>query len=401
MAEPLVGIRVLDLTEGDGAPFCTMQLGDAGADVVKVEPLAGDWARAHGGPFDHGDGPLFMGMNRNKRSIALDLESAGGRAIVQELARRADVVVHSFPKAADAARLGLDYDTLAASNPKLIYCDISTLERSGPEADLPETDLTVQARAGLPRFLGQRGEGAPLRFGSNYVGVTASLYAMQAIVAALFHRKRTGEGQQVETSYLRTIVATQQNYLTSFSEPDGDFRGFYVSHMEPPSRGMATKDRAIEMGLNYARDPNAIENFLDRLGILEDVRKAEPALAARKLTPADQAVLKPYMEQAFALRSATEIIPILDELGMMFAPIHDYGSMYADPGVLEQGVLTEVTHPVRGTLKQVNMPWLMDGTPGSIRLGPPLLGEHTDEVLGKIGYDAARIASLRGAGTIR
>lgn len=185
MTAPLEGIRVLDLTEGDGAPFCAMQLGDAGADVIKVEPLDGDWARRLGPPFDDGDGPLFMSMNRNKRGVAIDLDREEGRAIVREIAASADILVESFPRASDAERLGLDYGALSAANGGLIYCDLSTLERRGPDADKPATDLIVQGRSGLTRFTGERGQ-EPLRFGSNYAGVTASMYAVQAILAALF-----------------------------------------------------------------------------------------------------------------------------------------------------------------------------------------------------------------------
>src|SRR5689334_20520929 len=154
MTGPLEGLLVVDLTDGDGAPFCAMQLGDAGADVIKVEPLAGDWARQHGAPFQEGDGSLFLGMNRNKKSIVLDLEQMDGREIVRALARKADIFVESFPRADDAARLGLDYETLSAANSQLIYCDISASGRVGPERDEAETDLTIQGRSGIQRFVG-------------------------------------------------------------------------------------------------------------------------------------------------------------------------------------------------------------------------------------------------------
>ena len=302
MAAPLHGVRVIDLTEGDGAPFCAMQLGDAGAEVIKVEPLAGDWARPLGPPFDHGDGPLFMGMNRNKRSIAVDLEREAGRSIVRELAARADVVVESFPKASDAARLGLDYDTLSSANRGLILCDLSLLERQGPKADKPATDLILQGTAGITRFVGARGE-EPLRFGTNYAGVTASLYAMQAILAALFWRRRSGLGQQVATSYLRALVATQQNYFTSFSDPDVASGGFYTAHLEPPSRGYPTKDRRIEFTFAYARGANTIERFFEAFGLTERV-KADPRLSGRAIGRVEQEELRPYIEAAFREEAA-------------------------------------------------------------------------------------------------
>ena len=402
MAGALDGLHVLDLTQGDGAPFCAMQLGDGGADVVKVEPVAGDWSRRLGPPFDHEDGSLYLSQNRNKLSVALDLERPEGRAIVRELAKRADVLVHNFPKAADAARLGLDYATLERDNPRLVYCDISTLGRTGPEADIPQTDFTMQARAGIQRFVGQRGE-EPVRFGSNYIGVSASMYAMQAILAALFWRKRSGQGQSIETSYLSTAMAGQQNYLTSWSDPDEMTQGsFYTSHLEPPSHGLETQDIRIEMGLQYATDPNATEHLLEWLGLLDRVLAENPSLKGRTIGGrGDQVIVMPYIAEGFKQRNYAELSVKLDELGMMFAPIHNYGSMLADPGVLEQGVLTTVQHPVRGETRQMAPAWTLDGTPSTVRLAPPLLGEHTDEVLRAIGYDAAKIAALRADGVIR
>ena len=397
MAGPLTGSLVLDLTQGDGAPFTAMQLGDAGAEGIKVEPLTGDWTRALGGPSNHGDGPLFMAMNRNKRSIAVDLESAEGRAIVLEIAKRADVLVHSFPHASDAARLGLDYATLERLNARLVYCDISTVERSGPEAELPETDFTVQARAGLPRFLGVRGE-APLRYGSNYAGVTASLYAVQAILAALYWRQKSGVGQEVATSYLRAMVATQQNYLTSFSDPDDtSYGGFYTSHLEPPAQGMETAEQRVEMGFNYARDPKAI----DKLAVLDEMHTTYPETATRPLGQQDNATLRPLVTRELKSKPYAEVYDKMMELGLQWAPVHDYGTLYQDPGILEQDVVRTVEHPVRGTIRQVSPAWQLDQAPAEIRLAPPLLGEHTDAVLRETGFDAARIASLRGAGVVR
>ena len=398
MSAPLEGVRVLDLSEGDGAPFCAMQLGDAGADVVKVEPREGDWARRLGPPFDDGDGPLFMGMNRNKRSIALDLQREEGRAVVRDLAASADVLVECFPRASDAERLGLDYGTLSAANRGLIYCDLSLLERRGPDADKPATDLIVQGLSGLTRFVGERGK-EPLRFGSNYAGVTAAMYAAQAILAALFWRRQSGEGQYVETSYLRAMIATQQNYLAAHSDPD-DFSGpFYSAHLRSPVRGYPTKDRNIEFTASYARDPRAFELLLERVGILDEVR-ADPRFADRELVADDQIALQPYLDRAFLDHGSEDVLELLEEFGLMCAPVHDYDSMFHDEGILEQDMLLTVDHPTRGEVRTIGLPWKLD-TPGSVRLAPPTLGEHTDAILAEIGYDEQRIAALRASGVVR
>ena len=402
---PLTGLRVLDLTQGDGAPFAAMQLGDAGADVIKVEPVGGDWARPLGSAkiSDEGDGPLFMSMNRNKRSIAIDLESDEGRALVRELARDVDVVLHSFPKAGDAQRLGLDYAALWPDNQALIYCDISTIERVGPDADKPATDLTVQARSGLPRFLGVRGE-APLRFGSNYAGVTSAMYAVQAILAALYVRKRTGRGQSISTSYLRAMIATQQNYLTSFSDPDDTtaLTGFHTMHLDKPAGGTPTADGLIDFNLSYSGNPPTVMRALmERLGTWDDFAKAHPEMEHPTTSYADQAVARPFIEAGMQRHTRDEVLRILDnELSVMCAPVHDYRSMFADPGVLEQETLVTVNHPTRGATKLVGLPWKLTDTPGAITLAPPTLGEHTNDVLAGMGLDVARIRELRTQGVV-
>jgi crotonobetainyl-CoA:carnitine CoA-transferase CaiB-like acyl-CoA transferase len=393
MPAPLHGQRVIDLTQGDGAPFCAMQLGDAGADVIKVEPLHGDWARPLGPPFDHGDGPLFMGMNRNKRSIAVDIERESGRILVRALARGADILIQSFPMAADASRLGLDYARLSAENAALIVCDLSLLEREGPQADKPATDLIVQGIAGITRFVGERGK-EPVRFGTNYAGVTASLYAVPAILAAVYWRRRSGLGQLVETSYLRALIATQQNYFTSFSDPDVIRRGFYTAHLEGPYRGYQTKDRAVEFTFAYARDKDVVEHFFEAFGMTEALR-ADPTLTGRHLGPPDQEALRPLIEAALQDRSCEEALRIIEGLGCMCSPVHDYESMFHDPSVLEQEVLVQVEHPIRGTVNSTGLPWRLPATPGVILRAPPLLGEHTNEILTELGYSAEQAEQLR------
>ncbi len=403
MAGPLEGVKVVDLSQGDGAPYCGMQLGDAGADVIKVEPLEGDWARHLGPAFDKGDGPLFMGMNRNKRSIALDLEKEEGREIVRRLARKTDIFLESLPTEEEIQRLGLTYEALSKLNSRLIYCDISYLERQGPSRNKPATDLTLQGIGGIMRFAGERGK-APVKFGENYVGVVASMYALQAVGAALFWRLKSGLGQKIETSYLRTIIATQQNYFTSFSEPDqlgAGGGGFYYSHLGPPSRGYKTKDRNVEFGFGYARFDDPWVAFCDRFGIPEQIKKKYTYEDVRARAWGAGAELGEAIENAFKDKTADEVIAILDDMGFLCAPVHNYDSMFKDEGVLQQQMLLEVKHPQRGTTKTTGLPWKFTQTPGSVRLAPPLLGEHTDEVLAEAGYTAEEITRLRADSVVK
>src|SRR5262245_56527498 len=218
MTAPLEKHLILDMTMGDSGPFCTMQLGDGGAEVIKVEPLTGDWARNLGPPFVNGTSGFFMGLNRNKKSLAIDYGAAAGREVIRRLAMRADVFVESFrPGVIDELELG--YDALSEINPRLVYCSISAFDQQGPYTRKEATDLVVQGIAGIQRFVGVIGQ-EPVKFGTNYAGVVADMYAMQAIVAALFARRRTGQGQKVETSMLRAMIATQTNYFTADSDPD-------------------------------------------------------------------------------------------------------------------------------------------------------------------------------------
>ncbi len=186
----------IDLSQGDGAPYCSMQLGDAGADVIKVEPLEGDWSRHLGPPFDvKGDGPLFMGMNRNKRSIALDLATEKGREVVRRLAAKADVFLESFTTEEEMQRLGFTYEELSRLNPRLIYCDVSCFERSGPRANKPATELTLEGISGLMRFIGERGK-EPCSMGYNYAGVvTAMVGLLTALPETRLFKRLEREGR--------------------------------------------------------------------------------------------------------------------------------------------------------------------------------------------------------------
>jgi crotonobetainyl-CoA:carnitine CoA-transferase CaiB-like acyl-CoA transferase len=253
---------------------------------------------------------------------------------------------------------------------------------------------------GLPRVLGERGA-PPLRFGSNYAGVASAMYAMQAILAALFWRNRSGEGQAIHSSYLSGMIATEQNYLTSSSDPDGEIRGFPVSHLEPPSQGLETMDQRVEMGFNYARDPEAIDKLFEWLGALDKVRADHPEVVSRHLGNQDTQMLRPYLVPALKTKTYPEVYDKMMELGIQWAPVHTYETMYADPGILEQDVVRTVEHPVRGTVKEVSPSWQIDDAPADIRLAPPLLGEHTDEILGEIGYDAAKIAAVHTSNVVR
>jgi crotonobetainyl-CoA:carnitine CoA-transferase CaiB-like acyl-CoA transferase len=399
-ASPLQSIRVVDLTEGDGAPYCAMMLGDAGADVIKIEPApAGDWARHLGPPFDeHGDGPLFIGMNRNKRSVVIDLGTPSGSKIVAELAERADVVIESFSSLDRAAESGLSYDALRMKNPGLVYCDLSVYDRRGPMANDFGSELTVQAKSGLMRFAGERGC-EPVRFGTNYAGTVASFYAMQAIVAVLYAREQTGEGQYISTSSLRGSLATQQNYLTAFSDPDDPTpTGFLGDHLGPPYHGYETADGRIEMMFIYARD----DDVLRKLGAALEI----PALLDMQYDPynvgrgPEWPQILADVERAFRRHTTAELIELLDGLGLMCAPVHDYRSLSNDPVAVQQELIGTLRGGLRGDLPATSPPWRLSETSHVPRRSAPLLGEHTREVLLELGWPPAKVTKFVRRGVL-
>lgn len=196
------------------------------------------------------------------------------------------------------------------------------------------------------------------------------------------------------------MIATQQNYLTAFSDPDEISGNFYSAHLQPPARGYPTRDRNIEFTVSYARNPDALQHLLEHVGILDEVR-ADPRFGDRRLGVDDQAALRPYLEQAFRNHGSEELLDLLDELGVMCAPVHDYDSLFHDEGSLEQDMLLSVDHPTRGEVRTGGLSWKLSETPGAVRLAPPTLGEHTDAVLAGIGYDEQRIAALRADGVVR
>ena len=239
-AGSLDGFRVLDFTQGLCGPFCTMQLGDGGAEVIKVEPPAGDFARRMGPPFIGDESAVFLSLNRNKKSIVIDLESSSGRETAARLAREADVVVEDFGPGA-ATTLGLDYPQLRAANPKLIYCSITPFGEEGPLRHLPGSELVVQAMAEYTTSLGRIGD-PPVRVGADIASLNTGTFAAQAILGGLFHRLRSGEGQRVAVSEFGALLHMRGIMWSSLSDPD-DWYGFHLDHyIKPPDYGYQTKN---------------------------------------------------------------------------------------------------------------------------------------------------------------
>lgn len=374
-AKPLAGIRVLDFTRIYAGPYCTMLLGDHGADVVKVEAPEGDPLRLQGPPFHHGDGMSFLAANRNKRSVVLDLKNDRDRELARELAARADVLVENF-RPDVMGRLGLDYETLAGFNPRLVYASISGMGADGPLSGKGAFDLTIQAEGGFMSITGER-RGAPVKVGTSIFDLVSGLNAFSAIVTSLYRRERTGTGQRIETSLLESEVAflvdaAMEYLITGHSR---ERWGSEHSHLVP-YKAFASADGMVVIGAGYESLFRPFLKVLGREDLLADRRFA--TLAARiENREAVYQVLDPEIR-----RFGTEdLIGRLEAAGVPCAPINDMEAVFHHPQVLHRGMLRHLEHPVYGRLPTLGP--AVKYSAFDIAAGwtaPPLKGEHSDQV---------------------
>ena len=380
----LEGVRVIDFTQGLCGPFCTMQLGDAGAEVIKIEPPAGDFARRMGPPFVGGESAVFLSLNRNKRSVVLDLELASEREAAARLAYDADVVVEDLGRGV-AERLGLAYAQLSGPARKLIYCSISPFGEDGPLADAPGAELVVQAMAEYTASLGRIGE-PPVRVGADVASLNTGIFAAQAILAALFNRIRTGEGQRVAVSEFGALLHLRGIMWHSLTAPD-DWFGFHLDHYtKPPDYGYQAKNGPLYFILRRgsSEDWDRLVMELGMEDVLADPRFADYGRAATSIGRYATEV-KPIWEKAFADRTREELIDLIKAVGGDAVPIMDYPSLIAHPQVAALGAIAEIEHASAGCIKMVRPVARFSETPDTIRLAPPALGQHTDEVFRAAG----------------
>ncbi|GAB3825515.1 CaiB/BaiF CoA transferase family protein [Kribbella italica] len=376
----LHGLRVLDLTQVMAGPFCTMLLADLGADVIKIEnPAAGDQTRRSWGYSVHGeDSRAFLALNRNKRSVVLDLKAAGDLASFRRLVLSADVVVENF-RPGVTERLGVDYPTLAALNPRLIYASVSGFGQTGPYADRPGYDLIAQAMSGVMSITGAPG-GEPMKSGLPVGDLGAGLFCAFGIVSAVHARERTGVGQYVETSLFEAALAMSVWESTEYwatgqvPQPLGS-----ANRMSAPYQALRTKDGHLTLGANNERLWQRLCTALEVTDLLTD---------SRFLTNTDRMAhrdeLAGVLEDRLAAATTDEWVALLLAAGVPAGPIRDYAYVLdEDPHVRARGMVQEIDHPVEGKVRVLGSPVHLSGTPVRIRRHPPLLGEHTEEVLGE------------------
>ncbi len=392
---PLDGVRVVDLTRFLAGPFCTMELGDFGADVVKIEPLDGDHSRYQSLRADLvGNSYFFAAANRNKRSVTVDTRTEGGREILLRLIRRADVLVENF-RPGVMERLGLGYAALRDENPRLIYCSITGFGSTGPYSQRPGFDQVGQGMSGFMSITGQEPTG-PTRAGIALADLTCATTACRGILLALLARGRTGRGQEVRVAIVDSMVA-----LLTWSA------GMYFETGTPPGVAGNHHPLASPFGVYQAKDGPfnlCAGNEVMWKRLCEAIGRPElyedPRFRTVNDRVAHRAELSPILNTAFRARPRAEWVAFLNERGVAAGPIYNLAEVFADPQILHQQMLVEMPHPVHGRVKLIGMPVKLSETPGAFRLPPPLLGEHTEEVLREVGYTDQGIAELRAAGVI-
>ncbi|HEX6707935.1 MAG TPA: CaiB/BaiF CoA-transferase family protein [Albitalea sp.] len=402
----LDGVRVLDLSRVLAGPWCTQTLADLGADVIKVErPGSGDDTRGWGPPFlkardgaDTAEAAYYLGTNRNKRSITIDIARPGGQSLVRELVRHCDVFVENF-KVGDMARYGLDADAMCALNPRLVYCSVTGFGQTGPYRERAGYDYAVQGMGGLMSVTGERDDlpgGGPQKVGVAVADLFTGMYATVAILAALRHRDRSGQGQVIDMALLDTQVAMLANlganYLVTGNAP-GRMGNAHQNIV--PYQVFEVADGHIILAVG---NDGQFAKFCDVAGTPELAR--DPRFERNADRVRHRATLVPVLAQLMHRRTKADWLGALEAARVPCGAINDLAEVFADPQVTSRGMTVEVPHPLAGSVPLVASPIKLSATPVQLRRAPPLLGEHTDEVLREFGFTAEQASALRAQGVI-
>ena len=395
MPLPLAGLRVVDLTRALAGPFCSQMLGDMGAEIVKVEqPGVGDNARGWGPPFQGGESSYFLSVNRNKRSIALNLRDARGAEVLRRLVAASDVLLENFvPGTLD--RLGFSYEACRALRPDVVYCSISGFGQVGPERERAAYDQILQGLGGIMSMTGPIG-GEPMRVGIAIADIMAGMFAAYAVQVALYHRARTGEGQRVDTSLLEGQLA-MMTYQA----------GRYFATAEAPATSGNLHPTIVPYGLYRAADAffnlavgteDLWRRFCTAMG--RDDLRADARFASNPQRLAHRDELNAELAALFAQYPVAEIQSRMDDAGVPCGAVRDLHGVFTDAQTEAIGIVRQIDHPTAGAIKVVGPPYHLSATPPEVRLPPPRLGQHTDEILRAAGYDEAAIVALREASVV-
>jgi crotonobetainyl-CoA:carnitine CoA-transferase CaiB-like acyl-CoA transferase len=398
---PLTGIRVLDLTRVLAGPWCTQNLADLGAEVIKIErPGAGDDTRAWGPPYlkdeagnDTTEAAYYLSANRNKLSVALDIASPRGAELVRELALQSDILVENF-KVGGLSKYGLDYESLKELNPRLIYCSITGFGQTGPYASRPGYDFMIQGMGGLMSITGERDDlpgGGPQKAGVAVADLMTGMYSTVGILAALHERSRSGMGQHIDMALLDCQVAMlanqNLNYMTSGVAPK---RAGNAHQNLVPYQVFAASDGHLIVAVG---NDSQFRNYCGAIGLPE--LSADPRFATNPQRVKNRAELVPLLAERMATGARDHWLAALEGVGVPAGPINTLDQVYEDPQVLARGMKREMPHPTAGTVPIASSPLKFSDSPVEYRRPPPMLGEHTEQVLSeKLGLSAEEILAL-------
>lgn len=402
MAGPLAGMRVLDLSRVLAGPWAGQNLADLGAEVIKLErPKVGDDSRAFGPPWikdaqgrDTKDSAYFTSANRGKKSITVNLQEPAGQELVRQLAQKCDVLLENY-KFGDLARYGLDYGALSKINPRLIYCSVTGFGQSGPYRERPGYDFMIQGMGGMMSVTGEPDGvpgGGPQRAGVPIADIITGMYASIAVCAALAHRAQSGVGQHLDLALLDAqiaLLAYQNTNYFATGKPPGRIGNLHPNIV--PYQPFRASDGEVILACG---NDNLYRKFCAAAGCAE--LATDPRFASNGKRVENRVELTRLLADIFRKRTKKEWVELLDAAGVPNGPINDIAQVFAEPQVKARGVKIELDHPVAGKLPMVASPMRFSGTPLEHKRPPPLLGQHTDEVLRELlGMNAAQIAALR------
>jgi len=390
-------IRVIDLTQALAGPYCTMLLGDMGAEVIKIEqPGSGDQSRSWGPPFVAGESTYFLAVNRNKKSLTLDLKTDEGREVMRRLITRADVFITNLPRQSSRRKTGVDAETLMAVNPRLVYVSITGYGATGPYAERPGYDLIAQGESGLLSLTGEP-DGEPMRYPVPLADMTTGVYAALGVLGALLARQRTGRGQVLDLSLLESqsawLAIPASACLNAGEKPQR------VGNTHPnivPYQVFRARDKYIIVAVGTQR---LWERFCQALGLPDSVM-SDPRFATNTDRLAHRTELIERLQDILSQREADYWLEALREAEIPSGPIHALPETLSHPQLLERGFIVEMDHPLAGLVKSLANPVRFSETPVSYRLPPPTLGEHNAPVLADLGLTPEEISAFADKGVI-
>jgi len=393
--QPLQNIRVLDLSRVLAGPYCTMVLGDLGADVIKVEPPEGDETRGWGPPFAGGESAYYLCVNRNKRGMVVNLKTDEGRIILRELAMQSDVLVENF-RPGTLKKFGLDFETLHELNPRLVYCSISGFGQTGPLKDMPGYDFMIQAMGGVMSITGEP-DGEPMKVGVAVADLFAGQNAVISILAALQARTFTGEGQYIDIALFDSELGWLANVASNFLISGKNPKRYGNAHANiVPYQSFQASDGWLVVAVGNDKQFEALCNVIEKPVAASDAR-----FATNQSRVQNREALISILKPIFMEKTVSEWLSLIGDQ-FPCGPINNFEQVFSMPHVKEREMLVRMEHPTIGALPLVGSPLKMGGTPVSYRLPPPLMGQHTKDVLHEtLGYSDETIMDLTTNGCIK